>query len=171
MDERQHILRDLYGLDKVDDATTSALARCFELRTYTGVELCREGEPADRLWVLSSGHISVFRRLSSRRPCQVAILRPTTLVGFAGLVGLTERSATLHATETIEVLEMTAQRAIEILEQDGSRVSSAFRRAIIAAASRQVSTANKNIAKLAVEVGLAKPVISEESLLAAQTLH
>ena len=171
MDERQHILRGLYGLDDVDDATISALARCFDLRTYTHVELCREGDLADRLWVLGSGQISVSRTLSSRRPYEVAVLRPTTIVGFAGLLGITKRSATLQANETIEVLEMTNERASELLKQDGSRVSSALRRAIIAAASRQVSTANKNIAKLAVEVGLAQPVISEESLLAAQTLH
>jgi len=171
MDERQHILKGLPGLDAVEDSVIDALARRFDLRNYTGIELCREGDAVDRFWVLGSGEISVVRQLSSRRPCEVAVLRPTTLVGFAGLMGITNRSATLSASGSIDVLEMTTEEAVALLETQGSRVSSAFRRSVIAAASRQVSTANKNIAKLAIEVGLATPVISEEALLAAQTLH
>ena len=99
------------------------------------------------------------------------MLRPTALVGFAGLLGITNRSATLSASGSIDVLEMATEDAMALLNTQGSRVSSAFRRSIIAATSRQVATANKNIAKLAIEVGLATPVISEEALLAAQTLH
>ena len=171
MDERHHILTGLPGLDNVEEATLAALARCFELRSYTKVELCREGDPADRLWVLGAGQVSVSRQLSSRRPCEVAILRPTTLVGFSGLMGITNRSATLQAAGTIDVLEMTTEDAVNLLDQEGSRVASAFRRVVIAAVGRQVSTSNANIAKLAVEVGLATPVITEEDLLAAQTLH
>ena len=171
MDERQHILKGLPGLDAVEDSVIDALARRFDLRNYTGIELCREGDAVDRFWVLGSGEISVVRQLSSRRPCEVAVLRPTTLVGFAGLMGITNRSATLSASGSIDVLEMTTEEAVALLETQGSRVSSAFRRSVIAAASRQVSTANKNIAKLAIEVGLATPVISEEALLAAQTRH
>ena len=171
MDERQHILKGLPGLDAVEDSVIDALARRFDLRNYTGIELCREGDAVDRFWVLGSGEISVVRQLSSRRPSEVAVLRPTTLVGFAGLMGITNRSATLSASGSIDVLEMTTEEAVALLETQGSRVSSAFRRSVIAAASRQVSTANKNIAKLAIEVGLATPVISEEALLAAQTLH
>jgi len=171
MDERQHILKGLLGLDAVEASVIDALARRFDLRSYAGIELCREGDEAERFWILGSGEISVVRQLSSRRPCEVAVLRPTTLVGFSGLMGITHRSATLNAAGSIDVLEMTTEDAIALLDTPGSRVSSAFRRAVIAAASRQVSTANKNIAKLAVEVGLATPVISEETLLAAQTLH
>ena len=170
MDERQHILQSLRGLDAVQPSVMSALARCFDLRTYDGLTLCEQGDPANRMWILGQGTISVTRRLSNRRPCEVARIGPTAMVGFTGVMGLDTRTATLKAIGTIEVLEMSTTDATALLETEGSRVSGAFRRALIAAVSRQVATANTNIAKLAVEVGLAEQVVSEERLLAANTL-
>lgn len=171
MDERQHILHGLRGLDEVEPSVMTALARLFDLRTYDNISLCTQGEEASRLWILGHGNISVTRRMASRRSCEVARLSPISMVGFSGLMGIAHRTATLKAEGTIEVLEITTSAAMELLETDGSRAASALRRALIAAVGRQVSTANTNIAKLAVEVGVAEPVISEERLLAAHTLH
>ena len=171
MDERQHILSKLDGLEGASEETVADLARSFDLRQYSGIELCREGSDADRLWVLGSGHVSVIRTLSTGRPCDVARLSGTTLVGFSGLVGVPKRSATLKADGQVEVLEISTEDAVALLESDGRPAASAFRRVLISAVARQVATTNTNIAKLAVDLGLAQSGVTEETLLSTITLH
>jgi len=163
-------LGTLGGLAGIDEATLREFHSLFERRVYDGVEICRQRDSADRLWVLTHGTISVVRTTAERLPVEVAQLRPTTLVGFSGLIGITSRSAALRAKGPVELLEMHTEDAISVLEQTGSHVGSAMRRALIAAVSRQLRSANTNIAKLAVEGGLARRIVSEEHLLAANTL-
>ena len=76
----------------------------------------------------------------------------------------------MHALGEVEVLEMPTLNATRILETLDNPVATAFRRAVIVAVSRQMGLANRNIAKLAVEVGVAEPVISEEQILRTTTL-
>ena len=76
MDERQHILTMLDGLEGTPAEVIADLARSFDLRQYTNIELCRQGDDADRLWVLGSGHVTVVRLLSTGRPCDVARISP-----------------------------------------------------------------------------------------------
>ena len=170
MGEKQRILRTLPGLDGVDPSVLGDLSALFELQLYQGNTLCEQGQEANRLWVLGSGKLSVVRTTQSRHPCEVAQLSPTCLVGFSGLVGIANRSASLHAMGEVEVLEMNTIDAARILDTTDSPVASAFRRAIIVAVSRQMGNANRNIAKLAVEVGVAEPAVSEERLLRTNTL-
>jgi len=170
MDERQRILQSLPGMDGIDSTVLGALSALFDLQMYRGDTLCEQNQEADRLWVLGTGNISVVRTTQSRHPCEVAKLSPTCLVGFSGLVGIPNRTASLHALGDIEVLEMSTISAARILETSDSPVASAFRRAIIVAVSRQMGIANRNIAQLAVEVGVAEPVVSEERLLRTNTL-
>lgn len=171
MDERQHILTKLDGLEGASEAAVAQLARSFDLRQYADIELCREGDEADRLWVLGSGQISVVRTLSTGRPCDVAMLSPTSLVGFSGLVGVPKRSATLIANGEVEVLELSTADAVTLLAGERHPAASAFRRILISAVARQVATTNTNIAKLAVGLGLAQAGVTEETLLSTITLH
>ncbi len=170
MDEQVRILRNLAGLEDIDPKVLGALASLFELNLYQNEPLCEQGHDADKLWILGSGTLSVIRTTKSRHPCEVAQLKPTALVGFSGLVGIPTRSASLHALGEVEVLEMPTLNATRILETLDSPVATAFRRAVIVAVSRQMGLANQNIAKLAVEVGVAEPVISEEQILRTTTL-
>jgi len=163
-------LGTLSGLAGIDEATIGEFLSMFERRVYDGVEICRQNDHADRLWVLTHGTVSVVRTTAERLPVEVAQLRPTTLVGFSGLIGITSRSAALRAKGPVELLEMRTEDAIAVLEQEASHVASALRRALIAAVSRQLRFANTNIAKLAVEGGLARRIVSEEHLLVANTL-
>ena len=170
MDDKLHILTKLPGLENIEADVLQALSALFELHLYQGETLCNQGQEADRLWVLGSGKLSVVRTTQTRHPCEVAQLDPTCLVGFSGLVGIAERSASLHALGDVEVLEMSTVSASRILETNDSPVASAFRRAVIVAVSRQMGLANQNIARLAVEVGVAEPVVTEEQLLRTNTL-
>jgi len=163
-------LNTLDGLAGIEDATLRELHSLFERRGYDGVEICRQGEGTDRLWVLTHGTVSVVRTTAERLPVEVAQLRPTTLVGFSGLIGIPSRSAALRAKGPVELLEMHTEDALSVLAQEASHVGSALRRALIAAVSTQLRFANTNIAKLAVEGGLARKILSEEHLLVANTL-
>ena len=163
-------LGTLSGLNDIDHSTLGEFLNLFERRVYDGVEVCRQGDSADRLWVLTHGTISVVRTTAERLPVEVAQLQPTTLVGFSGLIGINSRSAALRAKGPVELLEMRTEDAIAVLDQEASPVGSALRRALIAAVSRQLRFANTNIARLAVEGGLARRIVSEEHLLTANTL-
>jgi CRP-like cAMP-binding protein len=171
MDERHHILSGLSGLEGTPSEVIAELARNFDLRQYANIELCREGDEADRLWVLGSGSVMAMRMLSTRRPCEVARLSPTILMGFSGLAGMPKRSATLKADGQVEVLEISTEAAMNLLHESASPAAAAFRRVLIAAVGRQVATTNTNIAKLAVDLGLAQTDVTEEALLASITLH
>ena len=92
-------------------------------------------------------------------------------MGFSGLVEVPKRSATLKADGPVEVLEISTEDAVALLESNGSPAASAFRRVLISAVARQVSTTNTNIAKLAVDLGLAQSGVTEETLLSTITLH
>ena len=97
MDEKQEILGRLPGLEDTAPEVLTALSALFELQLYQGETLCAQGQEADRLWVLGSGTLSVVRTTQTRHPCEVAQLNHTCLVGFSGLVGIANRSASLHA--------------------------------------------------------------------------
>ena len=163
-------LGTLSGLDGIDDATVRDFHSLFERRVFDGVEICRQNDGADRLWVLTHGTVSVVRTTAERLPVEVAQLQPTMLMGFSGLIGITTRSASLRAKGPVELLEMRTEDALAVLEDSASPVGSTLRRALIAAVSSQLRFANTNIAKLAVEGGLARRLVSEEHLLAANTL-
>jgi len=170
MDKRLQILSTLPGLDQCDPEVLAALSHLFDLKVYNGDTLCHQGRDADQLWILGEGTLSVIRTTQSKHPCEVAQLSTTCLVGFSGLVGIQQRSASLHALGEVTVLEMSTVAARRILDTSDSPVASAFRRAIIVAVSRQMALSNRNIARLAVEVGVAEPVVSEEQLLRTTTL-
>jgi len=170
MDERQHILSSLPGLEGTPVETIAALSRLFNLRQYEKLELCRQGDEADRMWVLGSGQVVVYRLLSTRKNIEIARVSAPALIGFAGTMGVPKRTATLRAEGCIDVLEISAEDIEKLLDGEGP-VAAAFRRVLISAVSRQVATTNANIAKLAVALGLAKTELSEEDLIASITLH
>ena len=87
------------------------------------------------------------------------------------MVGVPKRSATLKADGQIEVLEISTEAAAALLESSDTPASAAFRRVLISAVARQVATTNTNIAKLAVDLGLAQAGVTEETLLSTITLH
>ena len=171
MDKREQILGDVPGLEQCDPGVRAALSVLFELKVYDGDTLCHQGHEADQLWILGEGALSVIRTTETNHPCEVAQIESTSLVGFSGLVGIPQRSASLHALGEVTVLEMSNAAAQRILDTSDSPVASAFRRAIIVAVSRQMALSNRNIARLAVEVGVAEEVVSEEQLLRTTTLY
>lgn len=73
-----------------------------------GAALCRAGEPADRLWLLTRGSVSV-RLPGSRSAKRIAGLGPGTSVGELGLLDRRPRSADVVADEEVEAWVLTAE--------------------------------------------------------------
>jgi CRP-like cAMP-binding protein len=165
MDERARILSMVSGLQSMPIEGLYALAQLFEHKALEHEILCREGEDSDRLWVVASGTIEVVKD-TPRGPFLVAQIGPTSLVGHGGVMTLTARTATLKTRGQVEVLEMSAQDAQNMLETSPAAVASPFRRALIVAMSRQLAAATATIGRLTAEG--AKAQDAEARLLAAQ---
>lgn len=170
MNDPRTTLTRLNGLRDEPTGALREFASLFERRRYEGAALCQQGDVADTLWILTNGAVSVVRTTTKGTPVEVALLQPCTLIGIAGLLGVERRAATLKAKGQVEVLEMSSEEALTLIRNPASLVGGTFRRALIAAIAKQVRDSNTNIAKLAVEVGIAERVVSEENLLSAITV-
>ena len=170
MTDLPRVLGTLAGLQHESVGALHELAQLFEARRYESADLCRQGGSADTFWILTSGSVSVVRTTSGNTPVEVAALEPCTLVGIAGLIGINTRAATLRARGPVEVLEMSSAAARERIDNPASLVGGTLRRALIAAVAKQVRHTNINIAKLAVQVGVAERLVDEENLLSAITV-
>jgi CRP-like cAMP-binding protein len=150
MDERARILSMVPGLQSMPVEGLGALAQLFEHKALEHEILCREAEAADKLWVLASGSIDVIKD-TPRGPYVVAQLGPTCLLGHGGIMTLSKRTATLKTRGLVEVLEMSAEDALGMLEVAPQEIASPFRRAMIVAMSWQLATATATIGRLTSE--------------------
>jgi sulfate permease, SulP family len=94
-----------------------AMVRAFvEQESYAaGATLCREGDDADRMWMLTRGSVSVrVRSVGQRRDRRIASLAFGTFVGEIAFFESGRRTATLIADEEVEcyVLHKTAYATI-----------------------------------------------------------
>jgi len=86
--------------------------------TYAaGAALCRAGEPADRLWILTRGSVSV-RLAGGPAGHRIAGLGPGTSVGEMGLIDRRPRSADVIADEEVEAFILTAESFDRLLRHE-----------------------------------------------------
>ena len=76
MSEVTTILQRLPGLGETDRRALTDLGTHFRRRSYKDELLCREGDPADTLWVLAQGELEVVKRSDAGREFVVATLDP-----------------------------------------------------------------------------------------------
>jgi CRP-like cAMP-binding protein len=155
-EEIARILQALPGLQDVAPRLLQSMAGHFERQVVHGQPLCREGEEADALYVLTAGQLDVYKRSDQGNDRLVAHLYPVTLVGTVAVVTGGRRTATVMAPTWAELLVMPAPVVRELLETWDFEVASPLRRAIIVATAGQLSQANRTIGALAVELGLAE---------------
>lgn len=100
MADRHSVLDDLPGLDTLSPATRQALVdRGREVRIPAGWAPIHESEPADKAYLVLSGHLCV---MSGGR--EVASLGPGSLAGEMGLVDHRLRNARITASDPVLVL-------------------------------------------------------------------
>jgi SulP family sulfate permease len=82
-----------------------------------GAVLCHAGDPADRLWVLTRGSVSV-RVAGARAERRIAALGAGTSVGEMGLLDRRPRSADVIADEEVEGFVLTAENFDALLRSE-----------------------------------------------------
>lgn len=163
MRDRVQILRDLPGLAHTDAAALEALAGALRPRAFKDELICREGDVADRLWILAEGTAEVHKRSASGRDRVVAALSPVSLFGHVALFTSAGRTATIRAKGKVELLQMSSTEAHILLRTAPHAVSGAFRRALIVALSQQLTAATQTLWRLADHVGATEPLPPEEA--------
>ncbi len=161
MTDAVSILEQLPGLSGVEPKALAGIAALMKRRTYKDRLICREGEDADRLWVLAEGAAEVLKRSESGRDFVVATLQPVTLFGQVGLFLPTGRTASIRARGRCETLEMSSIQVHLLLRAGAPEVSGPFRRALIVALSQQLMSATQSIWRLADEAGATESVDAE----------
>ena len=94
MDYRVEVLSDVPGLWGVPATALAELAESFQLKVYaSGSYVCREGEDADRIYILGDGEVEVLKTSPAGRQFIVANLTPGSLFGHVSLVTHAPRTA------------------------------------------------------------------------------
>jgi CRP-like cAMP-binding protein/anti-anti-sigma regulatory factor len=110
------LVRDLDGGER------SSLERLLTRRDFApGATICREGEAADRMWVLTKGTVSV-KVESENGPHRIASLAAGTTVGEMALLETGLRSATVTADEEVSSYEL-GRDAFDIILRDHPRIA------------------------------------------------
>ncbi len=160
MDYTVEVLSDVPGLSDAGEANLRELSKSFTVKVYpSGSWICHEGEEADRIFILGDGEVDVIKRDPNGKLFKVAVLTAGSLFGHVGVMTLNERTASIRAAGEAIMLEMTAQRARDLLREERFRVTSPFRRALIVALSRQLNSATATTMRLASDVGITGPVL------------
>ena len=163
MRERVQILQELPGLAQADPAALAVLAGHLHPREFKDELICREGEVADRLWILAEGTAEVLKRSPSGRDRVVASLVPVSLFGHVALFTSAGRTATIRAKGRVELLQMSSTEAHILLRTAPHGVSGPFRRALIVALSQQLTAATQTLWRLADHVGATEQLPLEET--------
>ena len=87
------------GLDDEAVQFLSHLSR--EEHFPAGAVIVGEGEPGNRMFFLSSGHVTVVKRLGSAQPLTLARLGPGEYFGEMSLVESVTRSASVVAEDAV----------------------------------------------------------------------
>lgn len=96
-------------LEGIEGADRDALARRLVHRRFApGATLCAEGEPAQVMWLLTRGSVSVRVRTSGAS-LRVASCATGTAIGEVGWLQEATRSATVVADEEVEAYELSRE--------------------------------------------------------------
>ncbi|MDR2252912.1 MAG: Crp/Fnr family transcriptional regulator [Bifidobacteriaceae bacterium] len=91
-------------------------AAMTSVRLARGDVLFKEGEPADRLYIVLSGKMKLGHTSSDRRENLLAVLGPGEMIGELTLFDPGARTATAAAITAAELLELTHAAFVEWLE-------------------------------------------------------
>ena len=118
MDPTPHLLSELpFFRDFNRESLRLLSASAMHVRLEPGVEIFREGEPADRFYVLRSGRIAIETRGPDGQPMVVQVLGAGELVGWSWL--LEELTlVTLFAVRSCTTRLVEVGRPPEVLTRD-----------------------------------------------------
>lgn len=86
----------------LDDEAVQFLSHLSQEEHFpAGAVIVGEGEPGNRMFFLSSGHVTVVKRLGSAQPLTLARLGPGEYFGEMSLVESVTRSASVVAEDAV----------------------------------------------------------------------
>ncbi len=88
-----------------------------EQRFNMGEVILREGEKADKVYVVLSGHVSVFKRSPSGEEVFVGLGGPGTVFGEMALFLEGERTATVRASSNVSLLVFSADSFLQAVSK------------------------------------------------------
>jgi SulP family sulfate permease len=114
-------LLQLSDFDLFDGASAGQLQTLASLLQHqslpAGTTLCHEGDPADRMWMIRSGTVSIRVGNSVRGP-RIAALGPGTTIGEMAMIEDKPRSASVIVDEPVDLYVLTSDAFREIIARD-----------------------------------------------------
>ncbi len=138
-------LLETHGVDSaLEQVLAQILESCFVHRLAPGEILCREGAPAEDLYFILQGSITVRMRdfLGLEQP--MATLQAPSMLGHMGLVDQAPRSATCVAASRGQVAVLPSQR-FQLLARELGPPGDVLRRLLLSAMSKQLSMGNAEL--------------------------
>ena len=96
-------------------AIETAVRRMAPVNLAPGEVLIRQGEPADRCYVVIEGRLAVDRTGADGHPARVAEIGPDDIVGELGLLRAAPRNATVTATEPSRLMALGGADFLELV--------------------------------------------------------
>jgi D-lactate dehydrogenase len=145
---KKSTLKDLLKkIDAFSELDEEALALMQEKMTRAayrdGEYLCREGEEADRMFVISSGEVEVVKRGEKEIEVPITVLRAGEVAGIMSLFEYDVRSASMRAKGGVETWVLDKETFSLLLGKEGG-----LARKMLAYLSRQLRAETYTVAKL-----------------------
>lgn len=109
-----------------------------------GQMLFRQGDPADALYFVESGKLTVSLQLPGGRLKRLATIGPGTIVGEIGLFLERPRSASVMTEEPVCLFQLTREH-LNKMKSDEPALVLAFQQAVIGMLSKRLIQANKEL--------------------------
>ncbi|HET8567876.1 MAG TPA: cyclic nucleotide-binding domain-containing protein [Candidatus Limnocylindria bacterium] len=91
-----------------------------KLKYPTGATIVRQGEPADRFYVICDGEVEVIRERPTERDLSIARLGENEYFGEIGLMTSGPRVATVRALSDVTLLAFDPQAFRQLIERSES---------------------------------------------------
>lgn len=134
--------------DWADGSIVQSISEGFTVEAYEAEHIiCRQGEPADKMWVIAEGSVEVVVMVGDDRAQQMAVLTSGGAFGDASMAAGTPRSASVACHEDVVVLALDRAHYLELHAVDDP-VGSTFRQAMCRNLVFQLQAAQRAYAKL-----------------------
>ena len=116
-----------------------------ELVSFKSKEfICKEGSPAQEMYIIIGGQVRVLRKDHSAKVRELARLGAPSLIGEMGLIDGSVRSATCVALGQVTAIRIEKE-IFKSLISEASAEGSAFRHQLLSVMGRQLSRTNEKI--------------------------
>lgn len=113
-----HLLKTVPLFEELLDEELAVLSKSCTERTFeAGERIFREGDPADGLYVIATGAVTIVRDLVGQPVQKLARLGPGGFFGEMGLLDSGRRAATAVTSEPSTLLQVRKQDLVDLLKR------------------------------------------------------